>query len=87
MENGLLPWLLSGASAGSVVCAMIGTRTDEEVLRDMVKAKGTAIVGHLGVSKLKKKCPLEYFKENEHLKHSHLSEDILNASNPLSEIW
>mmetsp|Transcript_63041 Transcript_63041/g.73749 ORF Transcript_63041/g.73749 Transcript_63041/m.73749 type:complete len:928 (+) Transcript_63041:948-3731(+) len=84
MENGLLPRVLSGASAGSIVCAMIGTRTDEEVLRDMVKAKGTNSPGHSGVLKLDFFRPLGYFKKNEHLKHSHSSGDILN--NPLSEV-
>ena len=30
MLNGLFPRVISGASAGSIICAMIGTRTDEE---------------------------------------------------------
>ena len=87
MENGLLPQVLSGASVGGIVCAMFGTRTDEEVLRDVVKAKGTTAVGHLGVLKLDLFCQLGYFQENEHLKHSHSSGDMLNARNPLSEVW
>ena len=33
LNNGLLPRVLSGASAGSIVCAMVGTRTDEECTR------------------------------------------------------
>ena len=45
MENGLLPWVLSDASARSIMCAMIETQTDEKVLRDMVKAKGTTATG------------------------------------------
>ncbi len=30
-ENGLLPRVLSGSSAGSIIAAMVGTRTDEEL--------------------------------------------------------
>lgn len=44
MENGLLPRVISGASAGSILCAMIGTRTDEECTRDLFEVKGTYIV-------------------------------------------
>ncbi|KAL3774223.1 hypothetical protein ACHAW5_003374 [Stephanodiscus triporus] len=35
LENDLLPNIISGTSAGSVIGAMICTRTDEELLRDM----------------------------------------------------
>ena len=49
MYNGLLPRVLSGASAGSIVCAMIATRTDEECKRDLFDAKGTTAPGHSGV--------------------------------------
>jgi len=52
MENGLLPRVISGASAGSILCAMIGTRTDEECLRDLFDAKGTTAPGHSGTLKL-----------------------------------
>lgn len=52
MENGLLPRVISGASAGSILCAMIGTRTDEECLRDLFDAKGTTAPGHSGILKL-----------------------------------
>jgi TAG lipase/steryl ester hydrolase/phospholipase A2/LPA acyltransferase len=48
MENGLLPRVISGASAGSIVCAMAGTRTDEECKRDLFMAKGTVAPGHSG---------------------------------------
>lgn len=48
MENGLLPRVISGASAGSIVCAMIGTRTDEECKRDLYDVKGTDAPGHSG---------------------------------------
>lgn len=38
MENGLMPRVLSGASAGSIVCAMVGTRTNEECMREIGRA-------------------------------------------------
>jgi len=49
MENGVLPRVISGASAGSILCAMIGTRTDEECKRDMFEAEGTNAPGHSGI--------------------------------------
>lgn len=48
MENGLLPRVIGGASAGSVMCAMLGTRTDEECKRDLFQIKGTDAPGHSG---------------------------------------
>lgn len=48
MNNGLLPRVLSGASAGSIVCAMIATRTDEECRRDLFEVRGTDAPGHSG---------------------------------------
>jgi hypothetical protein len=35
LETGLLPHIISGTSAGSVIGAMICTRTDEELLREL----------------------------------------------------
>ena len=34
-DNGILPRILSGTSAGAVVGAFVGTRTDEEIERDL----------------------------------------------------
>jgi TAG lipase/steryl ester hydrolase/phospholipase A2/LPA acyltransferase len=48
MKNGLLPRVISGASAGSIVCAMIATRTDYECTEDLFNAKGTDAPGHSG---------------------------------------
>eukprot|EP00540_Astrosyne_radiata_P006631 CAMPEP_0116851396 /NCGR_PEP_ID=MMETSP0418-20121206/16700_1 /TAXON_ID=1158023 /ORGANISM="Astrosyne radiata, Strain 13vi08-1A" /LENGTH=882 /DNA_ID=CAMNT_0004483415 /DNA_START=64 /DNA_END=2713 /DNA_ORIENTATION=- len=48
MENGLMPRVIGGSSAGSLVCAMVGTRTDEECLTDLFDAKGTVAPGHYG---------------------------------------
>lgn len=48
IENRLMPRVLGGSSAGSIVCAMVGTRTDEECIRDMFENKGTEAPGHSG---------------------------------------
>jgi TAG lipase/steryl ester hydrolase/phospholipase A2/LPA acyltransferase len=48
MANRLMPRVLGGSSAGSIVCAMIGTRTDEECERDMFDVRGTDAPGHSG---------------------------------------
>lgn len=48
MENGLMPRVIGGSSAGSIVCAMIGTRTDQECLQDLFEVKGTNALGHSG---------------------------------------
>jgi TAG lipase/steryl ester hydrolase/phospholipase A2/LPA acyltransferase len=48
MENRLMPRVLGGASAGSIVCAVIGTRTDEECMRDLFEMQGTHAPGHSG---------------------------------------
>lgn len=46
LSNGLLPRVISGASAGSILCAMVATRTDEECVRDLFEVKGTNAPGH-----------------------------------------
>jgi TAG lipase/steryl ester hydrolase/phospholipase A2/LPA acyltransferase len=48
MENRLMPRVLGGSSAGSIVCAMVGTRTDEECEQDLFNMKGTNAPGHSG---------------------------------------
>lgn len=52
LENGLLPRVLGGSSAGSIVSAMIATRTDEEIKRDLYEVRGTVAPGHSGILKL-----------------------------------
>jgi TAG lipase/steryl ester hydrolase/phospholipase A2/LPA acyltransferase len=52
MQNGLMPRVMGGASAGSIVSAMIGTRTDDECLNDMFEAQGTIAPGHSGEIRL-----------------------------------
>lgn len=51
MENGLLPRVLGGSSAGSILTAIVATRTDEECFRDFFNVKGTVAPGHSGVMK------------------------------------
>lgn len=48
MENGLMPRVLGGSSAGSIVCAMVGTRTDEECINNLFHGDGTDAPGHYG---------------------------------------
>ncbi len=56
MENRLMPRVIGGSSAGSIVCAMIGTRTDEECTNDLFQVKGTVAPGHSG------KLELSFFR-------------------------
>ena len=53
MENGLMPRLLGGSSAGSILCAMVATRTDEECVNDLFQVRGTNAPGHSGKLQLK----------------------------------
>jgi len=48
MENRLMPRVLGGSSAGAIVCAMVGTRTDEECTNDLFNIEGTNTPGHSG---------------------------------------
>jgi TAG lipase/steryl ester hydrolase/phospholipase A2/LPA acyltransferase len=56
MTNQLMPRVLGGSSAGSIVCAMIGTRTDEECEEDLFQVKGTDAPGHSG------KLAIQFFR-------------------------
>ena len=56
MENNLMPRVIGGSSAGSLVTAMIGTRTDEECFRDFFNMKGTHAPGHTG------RLEIEFFR-------------------------
>ena len=51
MMNGLMPRVLGGSSAGSIVTAIVATRTDEECFRDFFEVKGTHAPGHSGLIK------------------------------------
>ena len=59
MANRLMPRVLGGSSAGSIVCAMIGTRTDEECERDLFEVRGTNAPGHSGGLAIQFFRPLE----------------------------
>lgn len=59
MENGLMPRVMGGASAGSILCAMVGTRTDEECFNDLFHAKGTTAPGHTGGIEFKFFSPIK----------------------------
>jgi len=48
LNNKVLPHILSGSSAGSIVCGMIGTRNNDECQRDLFHLKGTISKQHNG---------------------------------------
>jgi len=60
MENRLMPRVIGGSSAGSIVCAMVGTRTDEECKEDLFNVQGTSAPGHSGRLMLNFFRPLHY---------------------------
>jgi len=74
MENGLLPRVISGASAGSVLAAMIGTRTDDECRLDLFNLQGTTTQGHSGKLMLDFFRPLPRCTEITSHDHNHGSE-------------
>jgi len=59
MENGLMPRVMGGASAGSILCAMVGTRTNEECMNDLFHAKGTTAPGHSGTMRFNFFSPIK----------------------------
>lgn len=74
MENGLMPRVLSGASAGSIVCAMVGTRTNEECTRDFFHFQGTQAPGHYG------QLRFDFFRPLESGKEKHISNYSSNTN-------
>lgn len=48
IENNLMPRVIGGSSAGSILCSMVGTRTDEECIHDLFEVRGTNAPGHSG---------------------------------------
>lgn len=68
MDEGLLPRVMGGSSAGSMVCAMLCTRTDEECTNDMFLVKGTNAPGHSGRIELTFFRPIQ--KPGKQHKHS-----------------
>lgn len=59
LENNLMPRVIGGSSAGSILCAMVGTRTDEECEHDLFDARGTNAPGHSGDLRLNFFRPLK----------------------------
>mmetsp|Transcript_8731 Transcript_8731/g.18118 ORF Transcript_8731/g.18118 Transcript_8731/m.18118 type:complete len:883 (-) Transcript_8731:151-2799(-) len=68
MANNLMPRVLGGSSAGSIVCSMIGTRTDEECINDLFEVKGTNAPGHSGKLNLNFFRPINGMNEQEEFK-------------------
>lgn len=68
LKNKLMPRVLGGSSAGSIVCAMVGTRTDEECERDFFEVRGTEAPGHSGRLMINFFRPLHFSMKNEPIK-------------------
>jgi TAG lipase/steryl ester hydrolase/phospholipase A2/LPA acyltransferase len=65
IANGVMPRVLGGSSAGSIVTAMVATRNDEECIRDFFELKGTRAPGHSGQIMTDFFRPLGYADENQ----------------------
>jgi len=95
MENNLMPRVIGGSSAGSIVCAMIGTRTDEECMHDFFQMRGTRAPGHSGSLQLEFFRPILYDCSGNKVHHSVLNKSqqpqqqqsrqsaIVTAKNPI----
>eukprot|EP00520_Triparma_pacifica_P014885 CAMPEP_0118656336 /NCGR_PEP_ID=MMETSP0785-20121206/13438_1 /TAXON_ID=91992 /ORGANISM="Bolidomonas pacifica, Strain CCMP 1866" /LENGTH=633 /DNA_ID=CAMNT_0006549195 /DNA_START=379 /DNA_END=2280 /DNA_ORIENTATION=+ len=68
LENNLMPRVIGGASAGSILCAMIGTRTDDEMFDGLFQVKGTNAPGHYG------KLALDFFRPQGY--HNEMSQRV-----------
>lgn len=77
MNNRLMPRVLGGSSAGSIVCAMIGTRTDEECMQDLFEVKGTEAPGHSG------QLAIEFFRPL----HDKLKGNKKRSANVIGEVY
>eukprot|EP00529_Nitzschia_sp_RCC80_P000256 CAMPEP_0113446790 /NCGR_PEP_ID=MMETSP0014_2-20120614/3899_1 /TAXON_ID=2857 /ORGANISM="Nitzschia sp." /LENGTH=864 /DNA_ID=CAMNT_0000337915 /DNA_START=74 /DNA_END=2668 /DNA_ORIENTATION=+ /assembly_acc=CAM_ASM_000159 len=84
MENRLMPRVLGGSSAGSIVVSMIGTRTDEECARDMFEIKGTNAPGHSGRMMLNffrpLHLPFDVSSKDEKARRGELGEVLSNTA-------
>jgi predicted acylesterase/phospholipase RssA len=84
MENRLMPRVLGGSSAGSIVVAMIGTRTDEECFRDLFEIKGTNAPGHSGKMMLNffrpLNLPFDVASKDEKQRRGELEEVLQNTA-------
>ncbi len=80
MENRLMPRVIGGSSAGSILCAMIGTRTDDECFNDLFEVQGTIAPGHSGQLMLNFFRPVLTVKEQEQIRKGY-------GSNSLGEVY
>ena len=81
MENHLMPRVIGGSSAGSIVCAMIGTRTDDECIHDMFEVKGTDTPGHSG------ELVFNFFRPIPKLEEAQRRVSVKKSTNPLIEVY
>lgn len=66
MLNNLMPRVIGGSSAGSLLAAMIATRTDKEFLDELLNVKGTFAPGHSGQMKMDFFRPLAIPGNSDH---------------------
>ena len=81
MENHLMPRVIGGSSAGSIVCSMIGTRTDEECIHDMFEVRGTDAPGHSG------DLVFNFFRPIQKLEEAQRRVSVQKSGNPLIEVY
>lgn len=81
MENHLMPRVIGGSSAGSIVCAMIGTRTDEECTHDLFDVRGTDAPGHSG------ELVFNFFRPIQKLKEAQQKTPVEKSGNALIEVY
>ena len=87
MENHLLPRVIGGASAGSILTAMIGTRTDEECFRDFFNSKGTDAPGHYGYLAINFFRPLEPRKKIQPLNNGDGRQSVLAPLGTFGKVY
>ena len=80
MHNDLMPRVVGGSSAGSIVCSMIGTRTDEECKRDLFNVEGTNSPGHHGRLMYNFFKPVRSTENAAHQPGSDLGEVLQNSA-------
>jgi TAG lipase/steryl ester hydrolase/phospholipase A2/LPA acyltransferase len=82
VENNLMPRVIGGASAGSILAAMIGTRTDDELLNGLFQVEGTpavddsgTVTGHSGTLQLDFFRPHGFSVGRDYSNYSGFSDD------------
>lgn len=77
IENHLMPRVIGGSSAGSIVCALIGTRTNEECMNELFKGIGTNSPGHSGRLELDFFRTVGYKRESSRVGLSEITSNVL----------